>query len=102
MKVKPKTVGWCIVLPAAIEELFRGGVAYIRASESLEGLKGDNEDETTGIEIIKRAIEEPFRQIVANAGKEGAVVVQKLRWLVTMPRTDVYEKLACCRCGRSC
>jgi len=66
---------------AAIEEgiVPGGGVAYIRASEALEGLKGDNEDETTGIEIIKRAIEEPLRQIVANAGKEGAVVVQKVR-----------------------
>ena len=63
---------------AAIEEgiVPGGGVAYIRALESLEGLKGDNADETTGIEIIKRAIEEPLRQIVANAGKEGAVVVQ--------------------------
>ena len=56
-----------------------GGVAYIRAISSLEGLKGDNEDETTGIEIIKRAIEEPLRQIVANAGVEGAVVVQKVK-----------------------
>ncbi len=56
-----------------------GGVAYIRAISSLNGLKGDNEDETTGIEIIKRAIEEPLRQIVANAGVEGAVVVQKVK-----------------------
>ncbi|MDA3929690.1 MAG: chaperonin GroEL [Prolixibacteraceae bacterium] len=56
-----------------------GGVAYIRAITSLEGLEGENEDETTGIEIVKRAIEEPLRQIVANAGKEGAVVVQKVR-----------------------
>ena len=56
-----------------------GGVAYIRAISSLEGLKGDNEDETTGIEIVKRAIEEPLRQIVANAGVEGAVVVQKVK-----------------------
>ena len=54
-------------------------MAYIRALEALEGLKGDNADETTGIDIIKRAIEEPLRQIVANAGKEGAVVVQKVR-----------------------
>ena len=66
---------------AAVEEgtVPGGGVAYIRASETLEGLKGENEDETTGIEIVKRAIEEPLRQIVANAGKEGAVVVQKIR-----------------------
>ena len=56
-----------------------GGVAYIRAISSLEGLKGDNEDETIGIEIVKRAIEEPLRQIVANAGVEGAVVVQKVK-----------------------
>ena len=56
-----------------------GGVAYIRAISSLNDLKGDNEDETTGIEIIKRAIEEPLRQIVANAGGEGAVVVQKVK-----------------------
>ena len=63
---------------AAIEEgiIPGGGVAYIRAIDSLEGMKGDNADETTGIGIIKRAIEEPLREIVANAGKEGAVVVQ--------------------------
>ena len=53
-----------------------GGVAYIRCIKTLEGLKGDNDDETTGIEIVKRAIEEPLRQIAANAGVEGAVVVQ--------------------------
>ena len=56
-----------------------GGVAYIRCIASLEGLKGDNDDETTGILIVKRAIEEPLRQIVANAGVEGAVVVQKVK-----------------------
>ncbi len=56
-----------------------GGVAYIRAIEALESVKGDNEDETTGVEIVKRAIEEPMRQIVANAGKEGAVIVQKVK-----------------------
>ena len=56
-----------------------GGVAYIRAISSLEGMKGDNEDETTGIHIVKRAIEEPLRQIVANAGAEGAVIVQKVK-----------------------
>ncbi|MEA4918038.1 chaperonin GroEL [Proteiniphilum sp.] len=66
---------------AAVEEgtVPGGGVAYVRAIEALEGLKGENEDETTGIEIVKRAIEEPLRQIVSNAGKEGAVVVQKVR-----------------------
>jgi chaperonin GroEL len=66
---------------AAVEEgiVPGGGVAYIRAIDSLENLKGENEDQTTGIEIVKRAIEEPLRQIVFNAGKEGAVVVQKVR-----------------------
>jgi chaperonin GroEL len=66
---------------AAVEEgiVPGGGVAYIRAIDSLEGIKVENEDEQTGIEIIKRAIEEPMRQIVANAGKEGAVIVQKVR-----------------------
>ena len=84
---------------AAIEEgiVPGGGVAYIRAIDALEGLKGDNADETTGIEIIKRAIEEPLRQIVANAGKEGAVVVQKVREgegdFGYNARTDVYEHL---------
>ena len=56
-----------------------GGVAYIRAIDNLEGLKGENDDEQLGIEIVKRAIEEPLRQIVANAGKEGAVIVQKVK-----------------------
>ena len=56
-----------------------GGVAYIRSIASLENLKGDNDDENTGIAIIKRAIEEPMRQIVANAGVEGAVVIQKVK-----------------------
>jgi chaperonin GroEL len=66
---------------AAVEEgiVPGGGVAYIRAIDSLAGIKADNEDEQTGIEIIKRAIEEPLRQIVANAGKEGAVIAQKVR-----------------------
>lgn len=66
---------------AAVEEgtVPGGGIAYIRATTALEGMKGDNADETTGIEIIKRAIEEPLRQIVANAGKEGAVIVQKVK-----------------------
>jgi len=56
-----------------------GGTAYIRCLSALEGMKGDNDDETTGIHIIKRAIEEPLRQIVANAGLEGAVVVNKVK-----------------------
>lgn len=66
---------------AAIEEgiVPGGGVAYIRAQEALNNLKGANEDEQTGIEIVRRAIEEPLRQIVCNAGKEGAVVVDKVR-----------------------
>lgn len=66
---------------AAIEEgiVPGGGVAYIRAQEALVNLKGANEDEQTGIEIVRRAIEEPLRQIVCNAGKEGAVVVDKVR-----------------------
>ena len=84
---------------AAIEEgiVAGGGVAYIRALDALEGLQGNNADETTGIDIIKRAIEEPLRQIVANAGKEGAVVVQKVREgkadFGYNARTDVYENL---------
>ncbi len=66
---------------AAVEEgiVPGGGVAYIRATEALADVKGDNDDEQTGVEIIKRAIEEPLRQIVTNAGKEGAVVVQKVK-----------------------
>ena len=84
---------------AAIEEgiVPGGGVAYIRALDALEGLEGDNADETTGIHITKRAIEEPLRQICANAGKEGAVVVQKVREgkgdFGYNARTDVYENL---------
>ena len=84
---------------AAIEEgiVPGGGVAYIRAIESLEKLKGENEDETTGIEIIKRAIEEPLRQIAANAGVEGAVVVNKVKEgkkdFGYNARTGVYENL---------
>mgnify|MGYP002512449406 FL=1 len=84
---------------AAIEEgiVAGGGVAYIRAQAALEGLKGENEDEQTGIEIIRRAIEEPLRQIVANAGKEGAVVVDKVRNGEAdygyNARKDVYENL---------
>jgi chaperonin GroEL len=66
---------------AAVEEGFipGGGVAYVRAIEALDKLKGSNEDETTGIAIVKRAIEEPLRQIVENAGMEGSVVVQKVK-----------------------
>ena len=74
-----------------------GGVAYIRCVEKLEGIKGDNDDETTGILIVKRAIEEPLRQIVANAGVEGAVVVQKVKEGTAdfgyNARTDRYENL---------
>lgn len=74
-----------------------GGVAYIRSLEALEGLKGDNDDETTGIEIVRRAIEEPLRQIADNAGVEGAVVVQKVREgngdFGYNARTDTYENL---------
>ncbi|MCW3104541.1 MAG: groEL [Bacteroidetes bacterium] len=84
---------------AAVEEgiVPGGGVAYIRATEALDKLKGANEDEATGIAIIRRAIEEPLRQIVANAGLEGAVVVQKVREgkadFGYNARTDKYENL---------
>ena len=84
---------------AAIEEgtIPGGGVALIRAIESLESLKGDNADETTGINIIKRAIEEPLRQIVENAGLEGSVVVEKVRSqkgdFGYNARKDTYENL---------
>ncbi|HZY24964.1 MAG TPA: chaperonin GroEL [Bacteroidales bacterium] len=84
---------------AAIEEgiVPGGGVAYIRAQSALEGLKGDNEDQTTGIEIVKRAIEEPLRQIAVNAGKEGAVVAQNVKGgkgdYGYNAQTDKYEKL---------
>ena len=84
---------------AAIEEgiVPGGGVAYIRAISALEKLKGDNEDQTTGIEIIKRAIEEPLRQISINAGKEGAVVVQNVKGgkgdYGYNAQTDKYEDL---------
>uniref|UniRef100_UPI00260B9A7C chaperonin GroEL n=1 Tax=Duncaniella muris TaxID=2094150 RepID=UPI00260B9A7C len=74
-----------------------GGVAYIRCVKSLENLKGANDDETTGINIVLRAIEEPLRQIVANAGEEGAVVVQKVKDgegdYGYNARTDTYENL---------
>ncbi len=84
---------------AAIEEgiVPGGGVMYIRAQKALEGLKGENDDEQTGIEIVKRAIEEPLRQIVSNAGKEGAVVVDKVRNgegdFGYNARKDTYENL---------
>ncbi|MCE3278722.1 MAG: chaperonin GroL [Bacteroidetes bacterium] len=84
---------------AAVEEgiVPGGGVAYIRACEALDKLKGANEDETTGIAIIRRAIEEPLRQIVANAGLEGAVIVQKVREgkgdFGYNARSDKYENL---------
>jgi len=84
---------------AAVEEgiIPGGGVAYLRAIDALNDLKGENDDEQTGIEIIKRAIEEPLRQIVENAGKEGAVVVQKVKEgkgdYGYNARTDKYENL---------
>ena len=66
---------------AAVEEgyLPGGGVAYIRAAAALEGLKGDNDDETTGIHIVAKAIEEPLRQIAQNAGVDGSVIIQKIK-----------------------
>lgn len=84
---------------AAIEEgiVPGGGVTYIRSIKALDGVKGDNADEQTGVEIIKRSIEEPLRQIVANAGKEGAVVVNKVLEgnddFGYNARTDVYENM---------
>jgi chaperonin GroEL len=84
---------------AAIEEgiVPGGGVAYIRAISVLDGLKGENEDQTTGIEIVKRAIEEPLRQIAINSGKEGAVVAQNVKSGKAdygyNAQTDKYEKL---------
>ncbi|MCA6466975.1 MAG: chaperonin GroEL [Sediminibacterium sp.] len=84
---------------AAVEEgiVPGGGVAYIRAVESLEKLKGANEDEATGIQIVKRAIEEPIRQIVANSGIEGSIVVQKIKEgkgdFGFNARSEVYENL---------
>jgi len=84
---------------AAVEEgiVPGGGVALIRAIESLDKLKGENEDELTGIQIVKRAVEEPLRQIIANAGGEGAIIVQKVKEgkddFGYNARTEVYEKL---------
>ena len=84
---------------AAVEEgiVPGGGVAYIRAVDSLTKLKGANEDETTGIAIVKRALEEPLRQIVANSGIEGSIVVQKVKEgkadFGFNARTEVFENL---------
>ncbi len=84
---------------AAVEEgiIPGGGVGYIRAIKELEGLKGENEDETTGMAIIIRAIEEPLRQIVENAGIEGSVIVQKVKEGKTdygyNARTNQFENL---------
>ena len=84
---------------AAVEEgiVPGGGVAYVRAIDALEQLKGDNDDETTGIAIVKRAIEEPLRQIVENAGVEGSIIVQKVKEgkadFGYNARTDKYENL---------
>jgi chaperonin GroEL len=84
---------------AAVEEgiVPGGGIAYIRAIEALDKKKGDNEDETTGIAIVRRALEEPLRTIVANAGIEGSIVVQKVKEgkgdYGYNARTDSYEKL---------
>ena len=84
---------------AAVQEgiIAGGGVAYIRAQSSLEKLKGDNDDETTGIAIVRRAVEEPLRQIIANSGLEGSIVVQKVREgkddFGYKARTDEYVNL---------
>jgi chaperonin GroEL len=84
---------------AAIEEGFvpGGGVALVRAGQVLAGMKGDNEDETTGIAIVSRAIEEPLRQIVENAGQEGSVVVAKVKEgkgdFGFNAKTDVYQNM---------
>lgn len=84
---------------AAIEEgiVPGGGVAFIRSIEALDNMKGDNADETTGINIIRRALEEPLRQIVENAGLEGSVVVQRVKDskgdMGFNARTEVYEDL---------
>jgi chaperonin GroEL len=84
---------------AAVEEgiVPGGGVAYVRAIESLEKLKASNEDEVTGIAIVKRAIEEPLRQIVVNSGIEGSIVVQKVKEgkgdYGFNARTEVYENM---------
>jgi len=84
---------------AAVEEgiVPGGGVAYIRAISAIDKLEGENADETTGVAIVKRALEEPLRQIVANAGLEGSIVVNKVREgkgdFGFNARTEVYENL---------
>ncbi len=84
---------------AAVEEgiIAGGGVAYIRATQKLDGVKGSNDDETTGISIIRRAIEEPLRQIVTNCGDDASVVVNKVREgqndFGYNARTEAYENL---------
>ena len=100
MKEKKERVNDAVAATkAALEEgiVPGGGVAYIRAINVLDKLTGANEDETTGFAIVKHALEEPLRQIVANAGMEGSIVVQKVREgkedFGYNARTDVYEKL---------
>ena len=100
MKEKKDRVDDALCAPrAAIEEgiVAGGGTTYIRALEALKDMKGDNADETTGIRIVERAIEEPLRQIVANAGGEGSVVVNKVREgegdFGYNARKDVYEDM---------
>jgi chaperonin GroEL len=84
---------------AAVEEgiIPGGGVAYIRAIEALDGVKGENDDETFGFNIVKRSLEEPLRQIVANAGGEGSIVIQKVKEgtgdFGYNARTEVYENM---------
>jgi chaperonin GroEL len=84
---------------AAVEEgiVPGGGVAYIRSISALDGFKGDNDDETFGVNIVKRALEEPLRQIVANAGGEGSIVIQKVKEgkadFGYNARTETYENL---------
>ena len=92
---------------AAVEEgiIAGGGVGYIRAITALDGMKGINEDETTGIAIVRRALESPMRTIAENAGQDGAVIVQKVREgkddFGYNARTDVYENLFAAACYRS-
>jgi len=85
---------------AALEEgiVPGGGIAYIRAIKSLNNIKGDNDDETTGIQIIKRALEEPFRQIIENAGLEGSVIFNSIKdsdevWYGFNAKTEQFENL---------
>jgi chaperonin GroEL len=84
---------------AAVEEgiVAGGGVSFIRAIDAIEKMKGSNEDEATGIQIVKRSLEEPLRQIAENSGIEGSIVVQKVREgkgdFGYNARTDVYENL---------